>query len=468
MRSLRARLFLAAVATVVVALAVVGLMSRRAARTEFRRFELTEHAARLQGAVGELARRLEQEADSTRRNAALEAMARAEYRELLLIAPDGRVLAASTPELRAARVTLGPRDHVQIERRAREGDVSSSMRAVLAGGPRANVHRADGSLLGTLVLVPAAGVERGGAHRPFGMAFDLRLLIAAFAAALAALALSWWLSRRILEPVEALRLAARRLGRGDLSSRVTVTSADEIGELSRAFNAMAEGLARQESLRRTLMSDVAHELRTPLTNLRCQIEAIEDGLLVPTVETVRSLREEVLLLSRLVEDLQTVAVAEAGRLSLERAPVALRDLVEGAMESLTAVAAERGITLVSTVSDLPALEADPTRIGQVLRNLLTNAATATPRGGRVEVAAEVDGHRVAVTVSDSGGGIAPEHLPHVFERFYRVDPSRARATGGAGLGLAIVKGIVEAHGGSVEARSEPGRGATFRFTLPLA
>jgi len=131
-------------------------------------------------------------------------------------------------------------------------------------------------------------------------------------------------------------------------------------------------------------------------------------------------------------------------------------------------AAERGITLVSTVSDLPALEADPIRIGQVLRNLLTNAVTATPRGGRAEVAAEVDGHRVAVTVSDSGGGIAPEHLPHVFERFYRVDPSRARATGGAGLGLAIVKGIVEAHGGSVEARSEPGRGATFRFTLPLA
>src|SRR5262245_6401408 len=464
MRSLRARLFLVAVVTIVVALAVVALMSRQAARTEFRRIERTAEAVRLEGALQDVALRLERTPDSTRFDAELEAAGRAGHHELLFFSPDGRVLGASSAELRLARIAIGPNDRVQIERQLRTRGLTSTLRAILAGGPRARVRRADGSLLGTLVLLPGDDASEGA--RSFGIAFDLRLLVAAVAAGLVALALSWLLSRRILEPVDALTAAARRLGRGDLSSRVRVASQDEIGELSRAFNAMAEDLARQESLRRSLMSDVAHELRTPLTNLRCQIEAVEDGLLAATPETVRSLRDEVLLLSRLVDDLQTVAVAEAGRLSLERAPVALRDLVDGAIESVRAVASERGITVESWLPDLPAVNADATRIGQVLRNLLTNAVAATPHGGRIEIAARAEDGMVAVSVRDSGNGIAAEHLPHVFERFYRADPSRARATGGAGLGLAIVKGIVEAHGGSVAAASEPGRGATLRFTLP--
>src|SRR5262249_35665685 len=250
-------------------------------------------------------------------DAVRQAVGKARNPDLLLIGADGRVLGASTPELRSTRVTLGHGGEMQIERRVREGAVQSSMRAILAGGPRTRVLRPDGSVLGTLLVLP--GDEAGGS-RPFGLAFDLRLLVAALAAGLVALALSWALSRRILGPVEALTAAARRLGRGDLSSRVTVASRDEIGELSRAFNAMAEDLKRQESLRRSMMSDVAHELRTPLTNLRCQIEAVEDGLLAPTTETGRSLREEGMLLSRLVEDLQTVAVADAGRPFLERGP----------------------------------------------------------------------------------------------------------------------------------------------------
>jgi len=467
-RSLRARLFLVAAVAVVVALGVVGLMSRQAARMEFRRFELIEHAAHVEGVAHELARRLALEADTSRIDRVLEDLGQAEHRDLMLVGPRGRVLGASTPELRAARVTLGPGDRLQIDRQVRTGAASSQMRAVLAGGPRAQVRRADGSVLGTLVLMPIAERESGAVPRPFGVAFDLRLTIAALAAGLVALALSWWLSRRILRPVDALTQAARRLGRGDLASRVPVASTDEIGELSGAFNAMAEDLSRQESLRRAVMSDVAHELRTPLTNLRCQIEAIEDGLLAPTPEAVGSLREEVLLLSRLVEDLQTVAVAEAGRLSLERAPVAMADLVDGAVESMRAVAAERGVTLASSVPELPAVNADPTRIGQVLRNLLANAVTATPSGGRIEVSARAEGRFATVSVVDSGPGISAQHLAHVFERFYRADPSRARATGGAGLGLAIVRAIVEAHGGAVAVESEPGHGATFRFTLPLA
>lgn len=464
-RSLRARLFLVAAVTIAVALGVVGLMSRRVAQMEFHRFELVERAAHVENVARELKRRVE--ADSSRLDSVLEELGRAEQRELLLIAPDGRVLGASTPELRHAKVTMGPGDRIEIDRQMRNSGRSTQMRAVLTGGPRAEMRRADGTLLGILAILPAAGHEESRA-RPFGVSFDLRLTIAALAAGLVALALSWWLSRRILSPVDALTVAARRLGGGDLSSRVAVHSGDEIGELSRAFNTMAEDLARQETSRRTLMSDVAHELRTPLTNLRGQIEAVEDGLLAPTPETLRSLREEVLLLSRLVDDLQTVAVAEAGRLSLERVPVSLRDLIDGALDSIQAVATERQLTIASAIPDLPPVEVDPTRIGQVLRNLLANAITATSKDGRIEVSAHAEGDFAHVFVTDTGSGMAPEHLAHLFERFYRVDPSRTRATGGAGLGLAIVKAIVEAHGGKITVTSELGHGTSFRVTLPLA
>lgn len=465
MRSLRARLFLVAAITVAVALGAVGVMSRQAAHTEFLRFERIEHAARIEQLALDLSRRLEPSADSATVSRALAEAGRVEHRDLLLVAPDGRVLGASSPDLGVTHVTLGPGTQIAIDRRVRRGPTVSLLRAVLAGGPRGTVRRADGTELGRLVMLPA---EDNLGATPFGVTFDLRLSIAALAAGLVALALSWWLSRRILRPVDELTLAARRLGTGDLAARVPVGAADEIGDLSRAFNLMAEELSRQETLRRNLMSDVAHELRTPLTNLRCQIEAVEDGLLEPTPETVRSLREEVLLLSRLVEDLQTVAVAEAGRLSLERGPVPLREMIDGALDSVRAMAAERGVTLDAAVPELPLVDVDPTRIAQVLRNLLANALTATARGGRVVVAATADKRFATITVADSGRGVPLEHLPHVFERFYRADPSRARATGGAGLGLAIVKAIVEAHGGTVGVTSETGHGASFWFTVPLA
>ncbi|MBC7263352.1 MAG: HAMP domain-containing protein [Chloroflexi bacterium] len=295
------------------------------------------------------------------------------------------------------------------------------------------------------------------------------LILAVLAAGFAAVVLTLFLSRRILRPVEALTAAARRMEKGDLSQRVGVQSKDEIGELARAFNAMADGLTHLDQLRRNMVTDVAHELRTPLSNIRGYLEAIREGMMKPDPTVIDSLYEEAMLLSHLVDDLQELALAEAGQLRLVRQPLALADVVERTVNALQTQAAEKGLSLhVDVPADLPLVDADPERVGQILRNLLTNAMNYTPAGGEVTVAARAVGSEVEVSVRDTGIGIAPEHLPYVFERFYRADKSRARTTGGAGLGLAIVKQLVEAHGGRVWVKSEVGKGSEFTFTLTVA
>jgi signal transduction histidine kinase len=284
-----------------------------------------------------------------------------------------------------------------------------------------------------------------------------------------ALVLILTLGRAVLRPVRDLTEAAGRMARGDLSARVATGAGDEIGQLARSFNAMADALERQEALRRDMVGDVAHELRTPLSNLRCQIEALEDGLVPPDAATIGSLREETLLLARLVDDLQQLSLAEAGALKLAFEPLAPGELVSSTLAALQPAAEAAGVTLAAEVgAGLPAVRADRERVAQVLRNLVTNALQHTPAGGRVTVAAGAVTDAVRFTVSDTGRGIPAEHLPRVFERFHRVDPSRTRATGGAGLGLAIVRRLVEAHGGTVAVESVEGRGSTFSFTLPLA
>jgi two-component system sensor histidine kinase BaeS len=231
---------------------------------------------------------------------------------------------------------------------------------------------------------------------------------------------------------------------------------------------MADAVARSEALRRGLVADVAHELRTPLTNLRCQIEAVQDGLQPADTATLQSLHEETLLLARLVGDLQDLALAEGGQLPLHRASVSVTAAVDAALAAIRPIAAARGVVLEADVAAALAVDADRERLAQVLRNLLANALTHTPGGGRIRVSGRRVSGEVAVEVSDTGDGIAPEHLAHVFDRFYRSDPSRARRTGGAGLGLAIVRQLVEAHGGRVAVASEPGAGTRFTFTLPAS
>jgi len=322
-----------------------------------------------------------------------------------------------------------------------------------------------GTQAGVVYANPLAGPS---ADQGFLESVNRSLLVAAGGASFLALLLTLLLSRRIVGPLESLTTAARRMEQGDLRQRVEARGDDELGQLARAFNAMAESVARNEMLRRQMVSDVAHELRAPLTNVRGYLEFMLDGVMEPDRETLRSAHQEAELLSRLIDDLQELALAEAGQLRLERQPIAVDEVVETALVSLRPRLTEKGIELETHLTPgLPEVYADAERIGQVLRNLLNNAIAYTPEGGTVAVSSrQVDGW-IEVSVADTGMGIAPEDLPYVFERFYRADKSRARGTGGAGLGLAIVKQLVEAHSGRVWVESGVRNGSKFSFTLPV-
>jgi len=277
-------------------------------------------------------------------------------------------------------------------------------------------------------------------------------------AALVAVLLTVALSRRIVRPIEDLTSAVKQLGRGGSPARVRVTGGDEIARLAASFNAMADAVARQEELRRRLVGDVAHELRTPLTHLRCELEAIQDGLASPDAARIGSLHEEVLHLGRLVEDLQDLALAEAGALRLDKERIDLGMAVARFVGEQAEVVSEPGVVV----------DADAMRLRQVVLNLLSNATRHGPPGGRVTVRVATAGADATVAVSDEGPGIPAHELEQVFERFYRVDPARGRDAGGAGLGLAIVRRMVELHGGRVWAESAEGAGTTVTFTVPRA
>ena len=294
------------------------------------------------------------------------------------------------------------------------------------------------------------------------------LLWAGIGAAALGILLVWLLSRRTLAPLQSLGAAARRLGRGDLSQRADTTGPTEIRELAHSFNVMAEGLEEAERQRRNLTADVAHELRTPLSNIQGYLEAIRDGLVDPTPETIDTIHEQALHLSRLVEDLRLLAQVETGALRLRLSPTRIEELLQSSVEAVRPRADAKRVSLSLDVDvSLPMLEMDATRISQVIGNLLENAITHTPEGGRVNVSAHATGGAIEVTVSDTGPGIAPEELTRIFDRFYRADPSRDRSTGGAGLGLTIARRLVEAHGGTIEAESELGRGSRFTVRLPI-
>ncbi|MEO8540160.1 MAG: ATP-binding protein [bacterium] len=281
-------------------------------------------------------------------------------------------------------------------------------------------------------------------------------------------AVGFFASQRILQPVTALTSAARRLESGDLEQRVAHSGRDEIGQLSHAFNAMAESLQRTESLRKTMTSDVAHELRTPLNNIAGFVDMLSDGLVEPDARVFTTLQEETQLLVRLVDDLEQLSIGDAGQLRLDRTEANLGEVLLRAGAAMQPRANEREVTLSVEAEDSPAVNVDVSRIDQVLRNLLENAIRHSDSGGSVRASIHSGVGAVQVVFEDSGAGIDPAHLPFIFERFYRADTSRTRRTGGSGLGLAIVRQIVEAHGGTVAAENRGEGGARFTVTIPTA
>ncbi|MGW1617008.1 sensor histidine kinase [Streptomyces sp. NPDC002285] len=275
------------------------------------------------------------------------------------------------------------------------------------------------------------------------------------------------LGRTVLRPVRALSRAARGLGNGDLDHRVPVAGRDEIACLARDFNRMADSLQAAEECQRRLTADIAHELRTPLANLRGYLEALRDGVLAPTPDLLDALHGEALLQQRIVDDLQDLALAEAGALTYHHDTIDLRDLLHSCHTAHRPRATTVGITLTTEASAPVWIHGDPDRLRQALGNLVTNALRATPPGGTVTLAlARPDQNHAAIHVCDTGTGIPAEHLPHLFDRFWRADPARGRATGGSGLGLAITRQIITDHHGTVTVSSTVGTGTTFTLTLP--
>lgn len=318
-------------------------------------------------------------------------------------------------------------------------------------------------------LAMESGLSAVEAQAMFDQYVGRILLIGAGVGVLLGALVAWWLLRRILRPLERLTEATRAIAAGDLAARVPAAPDRELQQLADAFNQMVATLERTEQLRRSLVEDVAHELRTPLTSLQGYTEAMADGVLVATPEMLRTLHQEIVRLTRLVEGLDQLA--RAGMLptaddGAEREPVDLTVAVARAVGLISPELASRGITVrVEAAERLPAPLAEPDAIGQVMSNLMQNAARYTDEGGEVVIRLQASDHRVRCTVQNSGPGIPADDLPLIWERLYRVDPSRTRDSGGAGIGLAIVRQVVEAHGGRVGASSQAGRTEVW-FELP--
>ncbi|MFI5930621.1 sensor histidine kinase [Actinoplanes sp. NPDC051494] len=311
-----------------------------------------------------------------------------------------------------------------------------------------------------LYLGAKAGTDVGQLGRPAALGL-LGLVAVAFAGTL-------WIARRVSDPVARLTEASRQLADGRLDVRVPTRGRTELARLSSSFNAMAEAVQRSEERQRRLVADVAHELRTPMSNLRGYLEGLSDGVVEPSKELFVSLHEEVMLQRRILDDLQVLALAEAGDLKYTKSPVDLADLVAGGATAHRAVAAEAGVALTVDAPFPVTVTADADRLRQVLGNLLSNAIRYTDKEGHILVRVRAAQTAAVLTVQDTGVGMTAGDVSRVFDRFWRADPTRQRATGGTGLGLTISHRIVTDHDGRIEVTSKPHMGTTFTVRLPLS
>jgi len=472
MRSLRVKLALAFLLVVVLAVGMVALLANRATRREFEtyiRYGLAGPSAEI---VAALARFYAAQGSWQGVDAYLPGIVsggRGQGQGMGMGAASFAYIVADADGAVVASTETG-----EPGRRLSRAELRRGV-AITVGG-----HQ-----VGTLLVQGEAGRSLGMREQRFLDDVNRALVMGGVLTAALAAALGLWLAGRLTSPLRRLGEAARCIAAGNLSCRVEIGGQDEIGVLGRTFNQMAESLQRAETARRQMISDIAHELRTPLTIIRGHLEALKDGVFPSTPENLDIMYDEAILLERLVRDLQELALAEAGQLSLDRQPEDPAALLAATVRRFQPQAAEKGLRLELELPDaLPLIPMDVQRVGQVLGNLIANAIRHTPSGGAIRVRAgwisrqsELPSHGalwpslptlpfLAVYVSDTGEGIPPEDLPHVFDRFYRADRSRARATGGSGLGLTIAQQLVRAHGGDIGVQSRPGEGTTFAFTLP--
>lgn len=414
-RSLRWRLVVSMILIIATVVAAAGLFSTVLVRRELHEFIVQERRA----STGMALRGI--------RSTSAESLRRAyeQTRSPILVADDAKnVVAWYPPDMESYRVRFLAAGTLELTR-------------TIGGRAEVLVLRSAGNHVpgvGTVYFLPPRLPRQRGELRG---SIDRWLAAGLAGAALLAMVVMVTIFRRVLAPVEALTAGARALAGGRLDARVPVRGDDEVAELGRAFNSMAEGLERNERARRNMVSDVAHELRTPLTNIRVQIEAVQDGVIAADDRFLASVAEETTTLARLVDDLQQLSLAEAGQLRLELAEVTVAELVGRA--------APGGI-----VRDIPPeliVRADARRMVQVIRNLIVNAVAHAQSS--VVVSASRAGSSIEIRVSDDGPGVPEEHAERIFDRFYRVDGSRSRTTGGAGLGLAIARQLVELHGGRI-------------------
>jgi signal transduction histidine kinase len=507
--SLQTRLMLAASAVAIVAIVAVAFATRQETRREFLKFQDLERRATQRLAVQ--TDRIVQALDGRccTPDALREVLKQLPDNHIVLVVDDadGRLIARAGSTLRdvtnlTARVTG---NLLEFEATVRDG---RELRAIALklytrglpirlaadeqqGGPGARLTGSEAISSGAgdapssgagqerrarVYLVPfnprEDGSERPGDPRAaaFLGSLDRGALLVTTMAAVLAIAATWIISRRIVGPIADLSAAAGDLSAGKLDRRVTVRGAGEVADLGRRFNAMAAELERQHTLRRGLLHDVAHELRTPLTALRCRLETWMDGLSPAPATAYRDMRDEVLHLGQLVDDLQELALAEARELRLHAAPIDITPLIASAIR---AAGLEYDPRVHVTAEPGLVAHADAVRVRQIVLNLLANADRHTPVGGSINIHAarhaDADSGaatQVIVAISNTGSHLTPDQLARVFDRFYRTDPSRQRATGGTGLGLAIVKHLVEAQGGSVWARSGDAD-VMVAFTLPI-
>ncbi len=327
----------------------------------------------------------------------------------------------------------------------------------------------DGIGVGALIIPQGKVLPGGGLGNNLLTRVNAGIWLAALVGVLVALVMASGIAYSLVQPIQQVTEAAGAIARGDLSRRVSVTSRDEIGRLAATFNAMAGDLEKGERLRRDMTADVAHELRNPLAVLQGNLEAVIDGVLPPTPENLQPLLDQTRLLARLVEDLRTLSLVEADQLRLDRTLTDPAVLMQSAVAQFSAQAQVQQVALTTDLAaDPPLLSLDAQRMTQVLGNLLSNALRHTPAGHSINCRVTSQAGQVTFTIADTGAGIPPEILAHLFERFYRVDGGHARPEGGTGLGLAIARQLVELHGGQINVTSEVGRGTTVTVTLPVS